>query len=100
MLIMVIEQDEIDIGTGRQFPAAELSHPKYGNAAAADPAMFASKFVRDGLEGSIDDEIGQMREGFASPSTADRACQQPNTDEKAMLCREDAQAVKNILIDL
>ena len=89
--LVVVEQDDVDVGAGRQFAAAELAHADDGDAAAGDPAVDAFDLGNDGVERGADDQVRQIGQRLAGPDAADRAGQQADADQELLLGRDDAQ---------
>lgn len=62
---MVVDEDDINIGAGGEFAAAELAHAQDYGTAAGHLAMRLFHAVEHGVEGCGNDQVSQIGEGLA-----------------------------------
>ena len=98
--VVIVEQDQVDVGAGGQLAAAELAHAEdrhlvppatrpWRAANSASTASSAAPMVRS----------ARSEKALPARAGVDRAGQQPDADQEFLLGSEDAQAVEHLLVD-
>lgn len=96
--IEVVDDDEIEIGARRHFPAAELAHGDDRTLPAADAAVARGEGVVRRVVQRADDHVGQACEGVAGLLRRRGAGQDARSDQEHVLLAEQPHAVEEVLV--
>ena len=58
--MVIVEQDQVDVGAGGQFAAAELAHAEQRHPATGDAAMAHGEFRLHRIERGAERQVGEV----------------------------------------
>ena len=92
----LLQEDEIEVGLGRELPPPESAERERDEPAARDFAVARGEFGDRGAGEQCDRSFGHQREFAAGIGRADRAVEQLDAKRKAALGGPDADAIEQL----
>ena len=96
--VVVVEQDQVDVGAGGQLAIAQPPHAEQRQPRAGHPAMLLGKGIADRLQRGVQHHIGDVGEGRPRLAHIDHAAEEARTDEETLFGGKDPQPRQNVLV--
>ena len=98
LVVVVVEQDQIEVGGRRHLAAAEPAHGDDRGLLLPDAAVLAGELVGDEAVHGVDDALGDVGKGGARLLRRNGAGQDARADQEQALLPEQAQAIEEIFV--
>ncbi len=100
LIVVIIEQDQIEVGGRRHLAAAEPAHRDDRGLLSLDAAILRGELVGDEAVHGMDDALGHVGKGCARLLRRNGARENPRADQEQALLPEQPQPVEEILVGI